>query len=82
MQSEIHVHRVLEMLEEAGRPMSLSRIESDLYERYGADVRFRGCSKAGMDFTELIEFLKAKRKISLAGENIQNTNGGVSCSDE
>ncbi len=58
----IHGHDVMQLLLDAGRPLSRAELEAAVLARFGPSARFHTCSAADMTAAELIAFLDAKGK--------------------
>lgn len=63
-ENHFHVHSVLEMLDQAGKALSLSEIEALIVEKFGSAAKFSSCSISEMAPKQVIEFLLARQKIA------------------
>ena len=63
-ESHYHVHSVLEMLDQAGKALSLTEIETMIVEKFGSAAKFSSCSLSEMAPKQVIEFLLARQKIA------------------
>ena len=62
---EIHAHEVMRMRRETDAGFSRESLAEAIVERFGADARFYACSRAGMDVSEVIDFLEVRGKFIL-----------------
>ncbi len=68
MPNDVHGHAVLEMILDAPAPMTRHGVLSAAKARFGAEARYYTCSAAAMTIEDLLEFLVARRKISIADD--------------
>lgn len=59
--SEIHAHKVLNLLRE--RPMTEQELQQAVEEEFGAEAQFRTCKLNGFSLAELMEFFIKREKI-------------------
>ncbi|MDW6002596.1 YecH family metal-binding protein [Vibrio mangrovi] len=77
MATEIHAHKVLDLLREA--PMSKAELKEKIQQTYGSEARFRTCKLAGFDVDSLLLFFEAKQKI-IEDSGLWMLNEGRICS--
>ncbi len=61
MTASIHAHKVLNLLRD--KPMTREQLEQTVIEQFGADARFRTCSREGFDLDSLLVFFVEKQKV-------------------
>ena len=66
----IHGHEVIEMIQVADRPFRKEELVGAIAERFGADARFHTCSAEDLSGGELVEFLMARGKFTVADEGM------------
>ena len=61
MTTEIHAHKVLNLLRE--QPMSEQVLRDAVYKQFGQETQFRTCKCSGFDFDALFSFFIQREKI-------------------
>ncbi|WP_162045371.1 YecH family metal-binding protein [Vibrio taketomensis] len=64
--SEIHAHKVLNLLRE--KPMTESDLRQSVIEEFGTEAQFRTCKLSGFDFEKLFAFFVERQKIIQQGD--------------
>ncbi|RTZ13788.1 DUF2492 family protein [Vibrio aquaticus] len=65
MTTEIHAHKVLNLLRE--RPMSKEALEQVVFQEFGEQARFRTCKCSGFTLDTLLEFFIERQKVTIEG---------------
>ena len=65
---QVHGHDVIAMMMASPQPYTRESLTTAILDRFGADTRFHTCSADGMTAGELIDFLAARQKFVLVGE--------------
>ena len=60
MTTEIHAHKVLNLLRE--QPMSEQVLRDAVYKQFGQETQFRTCKCSGFDFDALFSFFIQREK--------------------
>ena len=68
MQTQVHGHDVLDMMQADKRPYTRLTLTRAIIERFGDDARFCTCAAEGMTATELVDFLADRQKFMPAGD--------------
>lgn len=61
MPASIHVHEILSHLKQ--QPMSEPALTDWVTGQWGDKARFHTCSQRGLSFSEVLEFLRRRKKI-------------------
>ncbi len=61
MTTEIHAHKVLNLLRE--QSMSEQVLRDAVYKQFGQQAQFRTCKRSGFDFDTLFSFFIQREKI-------------------
>lgn len=64
--SEIHAHKVLNLLRE--KPMTEQELRQAVCVEFGEQAQFRTCKLSGFDFEKLFAFFIDRQKITQQGE--------------
>lgn len=70
MSQQVHGHRILELIIDAGGVMPLAQLRSSATSQYGNDAQYYTCSAHGMSFDSLMDFLLRRQKVSIQGEDV------------
>ena len=62
MSESIHGHQVMEMMATSGKNYSKAELKSEIFFKFGENVRFHTCMGSDLTADDLIDFLASKGK--------------------
>lgn len=63
MESAIHAHDVLHIIDQAGSALTVDELRAAVSRQFGAQAEFTNCQGARFTFDELITFMLARNKV-------------------